>query len=195
MTRDSLNDILSHLTEAQKARVLVNGRKLAAPNNRERVRPIGKGADVPALGLTTHLPRASAGSAASVKRGTSYTVTLPLPPRELSPNSRPHWTVKARAVATCKNEAVLAVFMKYGAQHNPLDRATVRYNFYFPDKRRRDADNAEASCKAYLDGLRRAGCIRDDDTTHLTRLPSTFQVDAELPRLVIEINPLRQERG
>ena len=35
------------------------------------------------------------------------TITLPLPPKELSPNARPHWAVKARAIKSYRLLAAL----------------------------------------------------------------------------------------
>jgi crossover junction endodeoxyribonuclease RusA len=79
-------------------------------------------------------------------------VTFPWPPKQLSPNARVHWAVKAKAAkkyrADCFNLAKQAVvkFEEEGKIH-------VFVDFYCPDKRTRDSDNLLASMKSALDGL------------------------------------------
>lgn len=50
--------------------------------------------------------------------------------------------------------------------HDPLEEATVEITYFFPDRRRRDADNY--SGKFLLDGLTKAGVIADDDLAHIS---------------------------
>lgn len=58
-----------------------------------------------------------------------------------------HW---ARLIAMCCNPKPL----------KPIERAVVRLEYHFGDKRRRDPDNY--SGKMILDGLTSAGIIKDD---------------------------------
>lgn len=48
----------------------------------------------------------------------------------------------------------------------PYERATVEITYFFPDRRRHDADNYAG--KFLLDGLTHAGVIVDDDLKHIT---------------------------
>ena len=76
----------------------------------------------------------------------------------------------------------------------PLKHATARETFVWPDKRRRDVRNAEASTKAQWDGIVDSGLIIDDDYHHLTHMPSEFDYDKSNPRLIIEIWDTSSER-
>lgn len=128
------------------------------------------------------------------------TITLPLPTRNLSPNARCHWAVKAREVkvyralahwrATKEMQRDLASRGAVFGAVLPmrLDRATVRLTFYWPDKRRRDRDNALASMKSAMDGFTDAGVWGDD--SGVTFLPIAFEVDRASPRVEVEVTPL-----
>lgn len=85
-------------------------------------------------------------------------VTLPWPPRILSPNVRAHWAAKNRAAQAyryaCWGSAKEA---KLTAPPKPKSSGKrwlhVGIRFYPPDKRRRDDDNMITSLKYGLDGL------------------------------------------
>ena len=89
-----------------------------------------------------------------------------LPPRELSPNARVHWRVKAEFTAWYRQFSCT-----YALQHrfqrrthwDTPSRAKVDITFVVPDQRRRDKTNLAASFKAGLDGLVDAGIIKDDN--------------------------------
>jgi len=66
----------------------------------------------------------------------------------------------------------------------PLETATVRITYYFPDRRRRDPDNY--SGKMLLDGLVRSGIIRDD-CFDAVELVLVGKFDRQNPRTEIEI--------
>lgn len=80
------------------------------------------------------------------------TLTLPWPPKELSPNSRCHYMAKARAAkkyrAICAGEAIAE-----GWHFLNAETYGVRYTFCPPSKRKHDLDNCIASFKAGQDGL------------------------------------------
>lgn len=87
-------------------------------------------------------------------------VTLPWPPKELSPNTRTHWAKLAKAKkayrATCfwlAKEAKL--------QAPPSGAVRVELTFYPPCRRARDKDNLIAMMKAGLDGLADAMQVND----------------------------------
>ena len=90
-------------------------------------------------------------------------ILLPWPDRALSPNSRAHWAVKARAVrdaldaaywATCEQKLTSAMFDMGGM---------IKLTFYMHrrDRRNHDNDNCAAACKSYRDGIALALGIDD----------------------------------
>jgi len=115
----------------------------------------------------------------------AITITLPLPPRELSPNARVHWAAKAKRTKAMRERANMEARAAQGRRTRRWERATVRATFYHKDRRRRDRDNLLASCKAVFDGLADAGVIVDD--AGLTHLPVECEVDKASPRLVITV--------
>lgn len=90
-------------------------------------------------------------------------VTLPLPPRACHPNSRPHWSVKAKASRAYRTLAFVAGVEAQGS-HRPLrwSRADVRITARFRDARPRDRDNLLAAMKSAIDGLADAGIVSND---------------------------------
>ena len=97
-------------------------------------------------------------------------ITLPWPPKVLSPNARVHWRTKHAAAATCRELAYYTATMAPTDQREHVrDSRTLKMILTFmpPDKRRRDLDNIEASMKAYLDGIFHA-CKADDSAIRMT---------------------------
>lgn len=114
-------------------------------------------------------------------------VTLPLPPRSLSPNSRGHWATKARAVGNYRADARLATL---SALHDARevcawDAASIEPHFYHRANRKRDGDNATASLKAGFDGAVDAGLVKDD--CNIRHLPAVFHIDKLHPRVELWI--------
>jgi len=144
---------------------------------------------------------ASTGAAGTIR------VVLPLPPRELHPNSRVHWAVRQKATRAYRHTAYFAAWEEVREVALPprLDHgrpagvfgpmwetAEVQLTFYFPDRRRRDADSALASMKAGIDGLAApvprgigAGIIAND--SGFSFLPVRMEVDRERPRVEVEV--------
>lgn len=91
-------------------------------------------------------------------------VTLPLPPKELHPNSRPHWASKARAVKRYREYAWACAMEEISVIHGftAWSEAACTARFHFATRRRRDKDNLLASLKAAFDGLADAGVVLDD---------------------------------
>lgn len=85
-------------------------------------------------------------------------VTLRVPGRVLSPNSRSHWSAKQRVVREARGRArLLMLKSKRDAEAMcllPEGWRPERYDvtWFFWGGTGPDADNALASCKAYLDG-------------------------------------------
>ena len=82
----------------------------------------------------------------------SLTLTLPWPPKELSPNARLHWSKLARAKksyrATCFWTAI-----QQGARRVDATKLYLSLTFFAPSRRAYDLDNALARMKSGLDGL------------------------------------------
>lgn len=117
------------------------------------------------------------------------TITLPLPPKQLSPNARPHHMAKARVVNKYRMAARLFTSGQLAIGYKPRHKtATCQITWYAKTKRFPDGDNALASCKAAIDGIADSGFI--DNDSGLTHLPVIFHVDKENPRVEITITPL-----
>lgn len=114
----------------------------------------------------------------------SKTITLPLPNRNLSPNSRVHWTIKAKHRKAARRNAALWAFSQVGQQHF----TGYRLDFYWPVRRRRDRDNACASAKSSLDGI--ADAMRQDDSEWEFD-GVRFAIDRENPRLEIVFSEIK----
>lgn len=117
-------------------------------------------------------------------KSTSVTIVVPLPPKELSPNSRCHWAVKNKVKKAYKDEVWLAC-LKADAPRKRALTATLQCRFYYGTKRRRDSDNALASIKYGVDSLVDYGILADDDK--ITHLPIIMGYDKLRPRLEMTI--------
>ena len=89
-----------------------------------------------------------------------------LPYPELSPNSRVHWAVKARAVKASREEIGWLAKAQWH-EEKPMIMAVISYEFYVKDNRHRDLDNLLAMCKPFQDGLIDVGVLMYDDMQHL----------------------------
>lgn len=79
-------------------------------------------------------------------------ITLPFPPKELSPNARLHLAEKAKVKKTYREECFYeAKLQNVKPMSNQL--LMVRIVFFPPDKRKRDWANMLAAAKSGLDGL------------------------------------------
>ena len=89
------------------------------------------------------------------------TLTLPWPPKDLSPNARTHWRKKAPITKAYKT-ACWALAIESGITAPETEgRLHLWIDFYPPDRRHRDDDNMIASFKAGRDGLALALGIDD----------------------------------
>ena len=79
---------------------------------------------------------------------------LPYPPAVLNPNRKVHWGKKHKAFQAYKADCYML------AKQHPR-RMEFSVDFYPPDKRKRDIDNAIASFKAGMDGMAQAWGVDD----------------------------------
>ena len=109
-----------------------------------------------------------------------------LPFRELSPNARHHWAVKARAVKAQREEVGWLAKSVWGNQ-SPMTHARISYEFKVTDKRYRDIDNLVSACKSFQDGLVDGGMLASDNSEHLDVGYSTLsQGEAEQTIIAIK---------
>lgn len=115
-------------------------------------------------------------------------VTLPLPPKALSPNARGHWAKKHRAAQQYRGDAKLACQHAINREGVcvPWNGAFVRPTYFHAVRRRRDRDNHLAMLKAAFDGVVDAGLLENDSA--LVPLPPVFRVDRDDPRVVLEFH-------
>lgn len=117
----------------------------------------------------------------------SFTIVLDLPPRELSPNARVHWSRLYRAKKSY-GDAAYAMILERGVPAScPWTKARARAAFYFakepPGGKRRDADNYAAMLKCVHDQFQAAGVIVND--AGLQHEPVSLTVNPECPECVI----------
>ena len=110
-------------------------------------------------------------------------VVLSLPPRALSPNARPHWAAKARAVRQYRETAYLCALAERPGR--PMQAARVTCRLFFRDRRRRDRDNLLASLKPAFDGIADAGVVGND--SGMVHMPVEQYVDRMRPRVEIVV--------
>lgn len=87
-------------------------------------------------------------------------VRLPWPDKALSPNSRKHWSIKAKAAAKARKDASI-ICQASGIRALGWPAMHVSIEFRAPDRRHRDLDNQLASAKSVLDGLADASGVDD----------------------------------
>lgn len=114
-------------------------------------------------------------------------IELPLPPKELSPNARVHYQVRAKATREAKEQVYVAV-LEQGRQKT-FDHATVTVTFTVPNRRRRDKGNLIASAKAYLDGLVDIGLFPDDNWETIEEVYPPVEYQKGESKTVIEVQP------
>lgn len=95
-----------------------------------------------------------------MKDGQPNSVVLPWPPKELSPNARIHFRTKAAAVKAYRNTAYWLT-MATDLRGPEKGGIALRFDFYPPDRRRRDLDNMLAAIKSGVDGIADAMGVDD----------------------------------
>lgn len=119
-------------------------------------------------------------------------IILRTPSKALSPNARVHWAVKSRATKEYRETAKLKA-KEYPATYRgfPWPKATVKCEFYFRTKHRRDLDNLIASMKPAFDGLADAGIVAND--SDFIPLPPTVLADKKFAEPFVVITIEKQE--
>jgi crossover junction endodeoxyribonuclease RusA len=93
-------------------------------------------------------------------------LTLPWPPKELSPNARVHRLAKARVAKEYRMVCwALAKEARLTAPEGPVH---LKLTFFPPTRQPRDLDNCLASIKSGLDGVADAMGINDRDFRPIT---------------------------
>lgn len=120
----------------------------------------------------------------------TFHITLPLPPRVLSPNhtvgSRGGRMAKASATKKYRTRAKVEYMATYSPSIRPRAAAgTVQVTWYAKTRRFPDGDNALATMKAAFDGLTDVGLFCDD--RGLTHKPVIFAVSKDNPRVLLTI--------
>lgn len=89
-------------------------------------------------------------------------LTLPWPPKDLSPNARLHWSKKSKA-AKAYRHACYMLAIQAGAHAGITWDGDIHLwmDFYPPDRRHRDDDNMIAAFKSGRDGLAQALGVDD----------------------------------
>ena len=109
-------------------------------------------------GMATTSPKLSGAKLPSGSSGNE--VTLPWPPKILSPNARAHWAAKNRAVKLYRENC--AWLTKAAGLRVDWDGFVhVWITFCPPDRRHRDMDNCISSGKSLLDGVAQALGVND----------------------------------
>ena len=97
-------------------------------------------------------------------------VELMWPDRRLSPNSREHWGRKSRLNQKANRDSYYMALQIIRSRPKPVfdERIPISVDFYPPDNRKRDLDNAFGALKSSIDGVARA--LEVDDCRFVWRL-------------------------
>lgn len=88
-------------------------------------------------------------------------IRLPWPPKLLSPNARPHWSVKARLIRKYRFDVRVITQSAVKAPYVLTGPLPLKLIFRPPNRRLRDLDNCLAAFKAGLDGIADALGVND----------------------------------
>lgn len=88
-------------------------------------------------------------------------ITLPWPPKELSPNARVHWGMRARKAKRYRSDCFFKALEQIGRSWVPPNAIWVHLEFCPPNANTPDDDNCEAAFKSGRDGV--SDAIRCDD--------------------------------
>ncbi len=88
-------------------------------------------------------------------------ITLPWPPKQLSPNAREHWSVKAKYAKAYRMTCFALCIEAKLQKPETAGRLHLWVDFFPPDRRGRDDDNMVAAFKAGRDGIADALGIDD----------------------------------
>jgi Holliday junction resolvase RusA-like endonuclease len=114
-------------------------------------------------------------------------VTVAIPPRSLSVNSRVHWGVRAKATKNARVEswAQCQIAMHEQGVKGGWKGAKCQATWFARDSRRRDRDNLLGMLKATFDGLVDGGLLIDD--AGIIHYPLVLAVDSKRPRVELQL--------
>jgi len=118
-------------------------------------------------------------------------ITLRLPGDALSPTSRAHEHKVSKEKKLYGGMAYIA-WREAAMRHSPgipirWHRAAAQATFFWPFNRPRAFAIASASLKCVWDQLKQLKILPDDDSDHLTHLPTAFRLDRSNPRVEITL--------
>ena len=92
------------------------------------------------------------------------TIELPWPSRDLHPNTRNHWSKRAKATKMARSDAAYMALSRGVRTHDffGVESLDVTLVFIPPDNRARDTDGMISSVKGYCDGI--ADVVGVDDS-------------------------------
>ena len=90
-----------------------------------------------------------------------------LPPRELSPNGRVHWSARNRARRDIQSD-IWALILEQEYTGGIIENPIISIRWGLPDRIRRDWDNLIAMTKPIIDSLTQASILADDSVRDYT---------------------------
>lgn len=102
-----------------------------------------------------------------------------------------HWAVKGKitkeeqelAYYECKNRLRKC----HETNFKPLEKCKIVFEVYYKDKRRHDPDNL--LCKNFIDGIVKAGIIKDDNSEVVLSLEKIIKTGTDYNQIYIEVIP------
>jgi crossover junction endodeoxyribonuclease RusA len=126
----------------------------------------------------------------AIGKAAEWTVVLPWPAKELSPNARLHWKALARKKKSARRTAWGAALSAHLPKIEDGTPIRVTTTFFPPDRRSYDEDNLKARMKAAYDGI--ADALGVDDR-YFRHAPITIAAPAVGGKVEVEIGPLMEE--
>ena len=114
------------------------------------------------------------------------TADLPWPPKELSPNSRVHWSKRSKAAKEYRAMCGLLVQQAKIEKPETEGRLHLWLTFFPPDRRHRDDDNMIAAFKSGRDGI--ADALGIDDKRFVCH-PYVSEITGGVVRVSVTAGP------
>ena len=90
-----------------------------------------------------------------------------LPPREMSPNGRVHWSARNRARRDIQGD-IWALILEQEYTSGIIENPIISIRWGLPDRIRRDWENLIAMTKPIIDSLTQASILADDSVRDYT---------------------------
>lgn len=127
------------------------------------------------------------------------TITIDcLPPTELRANnhSSNYWYARAEASKKCRHQAML-LGMQYTNSRpdfETIHHCEIEEVFVIGTRRKIDIEGLMGACKPYIDGIKDAGIIWDDDWQHVRRLTGRVIYQRNVERTEINIKQVKSKK-